>query len=40
MKKRAATLGQKIHSEDSVAQAVKAFHRYLSSQSIPELVVR
>ncbi|MDJ0633004.1 MAG: hypothetical protein QNJ34_07420 [Xenococcaceae cyanobacterium MO_188.B29] len=32
---RAAVLGQKIRSEDRVAQAVKAFHQYLSSQSMP-----
>lgn len=31
MKKRAAVLGQKIRSEDGVAQAVKAFHQYLDS---------
>ena len=35
MRQRAAVLGQKIRSEDGVAQAVKAFHQYLSSQSMP-----
>ncbi len=35
MRQCAAILGQKIRSEDGVAQAVKAFHQHLSFQSMP-----
>ena len=35
MRKRAAILGEKIRSEDGVAQAVKAFHQHLSPKLMP-----
>ena len=35
MRQQAAILGQKICSEDGVAQAVEAFHQYIASELEP-----